>query len=304
MPNMEFDIPMSIVAPTGTLLLNQADADTGYIWRVVPDNYSIVPSLRVTSDNISQADGSVLHTRYKTGLVATFQVVYFVTDSGTDANPVDVHPACGADLRLMHEQLMLVLNDLRRLDPDPAAVQRYFWTPTGYGDQRMIDDIQILSWPDPNFDYSGVEGNEASVTFSIEAPFPYAIDATEIDTDITNTGAVANAGNSDQSPVIKVHGPFTAFTLTNEQDVDENGNPKSVVYDSSRPGGIAITSGHYAQIDFFQGTIFKDGDVLDLIASLDPTMTDFWVLKAATSNTIDIGGGATSITVLSNNAWA
>lgn len=301
MPNLEYDVPMRFETPGGTVELNVADPDTGRIYICRFDSYQIVPTLRVTQDNISQADGSVLHPRWKTGLVATFKVSYYLRVSGTDAG-VESEPACAQDLREMHEALIGALNSIRRFE---GATQRYFWQPTGYGDERMLDDIQLLSWPDPSYDLQGVE---ASVSFSVESPFPYAIDATEVDTDIADaaTETITNIGDSDESPVIKVFGPSSGFTITNLDDLDETGTPLAVVYDGSRPGAVNIASGHYAEIDFFRGTIFNDGDGADLIAGIDPTLTDFFHLKpvgvAPTGNRITITGA--SCTVLSNNAWS
>lgn len=302
MPNLEYDVPMRLETPGGTVFLNDPDPATGDVFRVRFDGYQIIPAMRVTQDNISQADGSVLHTRYKTGLVATMTVTYFTTVSGTDANSVTVSPACGLQLQSMHQQLVRALNSIQALSQAPGAVQRYFWTPTDYGDERLLDDVQILAWPNPTYDLDGIE---KSVTFSIESPFPYAIDSMEIDTEIAGSASalVTNTGNSDQSPVVKVYGPLTEFVLTNYDDLDDDGNAKAIVYDSSRPGAAVVAAGHYAEIDFFRGTIFLDGDSTDLIAGIDPTTSDFWVLKEGTANLIGISGAA-SATILSNNAWA
>lgn len=299
MPNLEWEVAHTIVSPLGSLDLNVADEDTGRIYRIQPDGYKIVPSLRVTQDNISQADGSVLHPRWKTGLVATIKVSFQIA-SGAD-NGADYTPACQADLREMDDLLALHLNAMRQLSVDANSDQRLLWTPTGYGDQRMLVDVQVLSWPDPSFD---AQDNECSETFSLETPYPYAIDATEVDTDIDegDSATINNPGTATQSPVIRLHGPSTGFTLQNADDLDPQGNPKEVVYDATRLGGTNIPSGHYVEIDFFQGSAtLSGGSGLDVIASLDPELTDFFGMLPGDNDISVIGASAT---VLSNPAWA
>lgn len=297
--NLEFAVPHKIVSKWGDLLLNVADASTGRKYIIQSDSYKVVPSLRVTQDNISMADGSVLHPRWKTGVVATITVALWIMSDPADAECADGKPACDSDLREMEEELLLHLNAMRKLE----TVQRLMWTPKDYGDDRMLTDVQLLAMWDPSFDLGGVE---AVIQFALESPFPYGIDATEISTAVgasgsSGTATVTNAGNSPQSPVVQVHGPTSGFTLTNNDDIDEFGDPKSVVYSAARPGGAAIGPLSYAEIDFFRGTIYLNGDSTNLIAGVDPTETDFWALQHG-DNDIEITGA--DCTVLSNNAWA
>lgn len=293
MANLEWEVEHVLESPEGSLTLNVPDPVTGRCFQIFPDNYSIVPSLRVTQDNVSQADGSVLHPRWKTGMVAQLRLGFHIHQ---DPSQADYVPACAADLREMAEELTLHLNALREL---VSLTQRLLWQPTGYGDQRMLDQVQVLSWLSPSFD-----GAEAFVEFSLETPFPYAEDATEQSASLTPGGGftvVTNAGNADFSPVVRVLGPAFGFTLTNVDDVDSAGNPLQVVYDSTRPGALAIAPGHYAELDFFRGTIYLDGNGASLIAGIDPTVSDFWSLVPGT-NDIEISGA--SGTILWNNAWA
>lgn len=293
MPNLEWEVPHAIESPEGTLVLNVPDVVTGRCFRVYPDGYRIVPSLRVTQDNISQADGSVLHPRWKTGMVATMRVAFHIAEGGDGVS--DYVPACGADLREMDDELALHLNALRQLT---TTTQRLLWTPTGYGQQRMLDQVQLLSWPDPSYD-----GDEASQTFALETPFPYAEDATETSTALTAIipSTLTNLGTAAFSPVARVAGPAFGFTLTNADDLDADGNPLQLVYDSTRPGGLAIPPGHYAEIDFFRGTVYQDGSGVNLISGIDPTVSDFWRLVPG-ANIVTITGA--NATVLWNNAWA
>jgi hypothetical protein len=289
MANVEWNVPHDLLTPFGTVLLNQPDLVTGRCVFIRPDGYAIVPSLRVTQDNISQEDGSILHPRWKTGVVATMTISYIIVTGFNNDGGFEYVPACTADLREMNEELLGALNSIRTLTEDQ---QRLIWTPSvAAGDpaisRRMLDFIQVLSWPVPAF-----EDDEQRATFSVESPFPYAIDLTQIDTAISAT--LTNTGNAAFSPVIKVHGATSSFTITNPADVDEFGNPKQIVYDAGRPGAVSIAGGHYAEIDTFRGTIFLDGSSTDLTAGLDPDATDFFKLEPG-ANALTITGATADV---------
>lgn len=296
MPNIEFDIPMSIVSPylPDGLLINQLIApigSTSYYFLVRPSGYQIVPGkFRSVIDSISQADGVSMQAPYIDGLVATMTVEYWEATNG------DIHSltlACAQTARLMDEMLLGVLNSLRVWTTDPNTMQRYEWTPTGAGSDRLLTNVLLTTWPtlalqDPP---PGVQR-----TFSLGTPFPYAIDITQTTTviDDGSSAALTNNGNADFSPVMQVAGPVTVFLITDEA------TGQTISYDGTRPGAVAIGSGHYAEIDFFQGSIFLDGDGADLVAGLDPTVTDLFTL-APGAQTISVTGA--DVTVLYNDAW-
>lgn len=293
MPNLEWGVPHSIVTPAGTLVLNTPDTSVtpNRIWQILPDEYKIVPSMRVTQDAKSQADGSVLHPRFKTGLVATLKVRYSIGDGSGE-----VAPACQSDLRVMHEILGGLVNSIRQ----DGLNQRLLWTPSGYaGGPRMLDNIQLLSWPDPSIEDELLY----DVAFSVESPFPYAIDFAQTDTVISDGGSftIVNAGNAEFFPVFKVYGPGAGstsnFTLQN------NDTGLAIVYNAALPGAVAIGAGQYVEIDTFKGTAFLNGSGADLIAGIDPALSDFWPLQptAIGDNDVAITGG--DVHVLWNNAW-
>jgi hypothetical protein len=296
MANLEWEVAHELVSPYGSVKFNDVDAVTGRVFRIQSDTYRMVPSLRVTQDNVSQADGSVLHPRWTSGLVTIVQVAYNIMVD--PSQPVgEMTPACGNDLREMHDELVLHLNAIRRNDD----ANRLYWTPTGLGDRQLLANIQLLAMWDPSYDLAGTE---AMVAFAVESPFPYAIASTQVSTVITDgsTVAITNAGTCPFSPVVQIDNQGSnPITLTNLDDLDDDGNPLSVVYDDTRPGAIAIPGGHYAELDFFQGTCFEDGSGADLIAAIDPTLTDFWHLNPGANNIVITGADCT---VLSNDAWA
>lgn len=298
--NLEFSVRHTIQSRYGSIELNVPDMSTGRNFMIQSDGYKMIPSLRVTQDNISQSDGSVLHPRWLSGVTAIMTLALRVMDEPGDPTCPYSKPACKSDLREMEEELLLHLNGLRQLT---TLSQRLFWYPDGYGDHRMLDDIQLLAIWDPSYD---LDGEEALISFALESPFPYAEDATEIDSVIGSgstggTVTVNNLGNAEFRPVFKVHGPTSFFTLSNLDNLDSDGNPLEIVYDSSRGGASVINTGHYLEIDTFRGTAFLDGSGNNLIAGIDPTVTDFWTILPG-SNTIQLVGA--SADMLWNYAWA
>lgn len=295
MPNLEWGVAHSLEGPLGTLALNQTEAVTGRRYQILSGGYKIVPSLRVVQDNLSQTDGAQLHPRWKTGLVATMTIRYQINGQGVP----DYVPACGEDLRVMHEMLMRQLDSIRHLSP--TADQRLHWTPTGAGD-RMLTEVQTLTWADPVWNDDGT-----TVTFALETPFPYAIDLTEINTPIAAgaTAVITNNGSSEIRPVIEIiasGSPISTFTIVNTGVLDELGNPLEIRYDASLPGAHVIAAGHFLEIDLFKGTATLDGDVDGTyIAGIDASLSDFFPL-AVGANPITILGAAGIVKW--NPAWS
>jgi len=303
MPNLEFAVPHVLMSPLGSLTFNEvltAGSSGGVdnaVFLIEPDGYKIVPTMRVTADNISQQDGSVLHPRFTSGLGATIKVRYAISEDGIYPATVDgggqVVPACNSDLRLMHEHLILHLQALLTASATPNTSQRLIWFPTGLGDSRLLQAIQTLAWIDPVVGGTG-DDDFTYVTFQVESPFPYAIDGTEnTPSALTDGGGpvlLPNAGDAPVFPVIRVAGATSSFTIT---DTDTG---EQVVYD-----GTAIAGGHYAEINFFDGTVYLDGSSTDLGASLTATATDFFQIAPGGSHVEIVGASAT---VLYNNAYA
>ena len=232
----------------------------------------------------------------KSGLTAIIQVGLHVM-IGDPETSTDFEPACGADLREMGEKLVFNLNAIRKFTSDS---QRLSWVPTGYGDDRMIDNIELLQIWTPSYD---LDGQEALIAFAVESPFPYAIDATELDPptiDVGDDSVLTNAGNSEMAPVFKLHGPVTvAATITNIT------SGVQITYDPALPGAVNIPSGHYAEINVFNGTCIKDSDGDNLIAGIDPAGSDFWPIFNFAPGDNDVGlSGAGTLDVIYNNAWA
>ncbi len=289
--NLEWDVAHEIVSPYGSLPINTPGAalTSGlYPVFVIEPPYTIVPGMRSTRDNISQADGSSIQPPYLTGLVATLTLQYWTQPFGGEA--AEREPACGQDLREMDELLTLHLNALRACSSDPATLQQLVWTPTGLGDDRMLTWVFLTSWLAPDFSNSPL----VQTTFELATPYPYAVDATPVVASISagSSHGIVNAGSADVKPVITV-GACTGFTITNIT------TGETVEYDSTRPGAQAITGTEIATIDFFLGTIILN-DGTDLVAGLVPTATDFFSLPPGTTT---IGVTGASIVVTSYNGY-
>ncbi len=280
---IEWDQVGYLNTPIGDLLINQPIADIG-TFLAVATKCRVQRSLRVTSDPIPQGDGQILHRRFSDGIELTIALELWKvvdTDNG--------EPACGEDLRIMLEHLGLYLQAILN------GRGRWFWTPSGYGDDRMLDECRWL------IDVSReLDGKRTTVTFTIDSPFPYFIDATEqfgSDTLIADGGTaiLTNAGNHETYPVIEAYGTTSAFSVINESLVDQDGNPLAIIY-----AGTTITTPDYAEIDVFNNSIYLNGNQANLKAGIDAENTDFFYLRPG-DNEITVLGADVQFRL--NNAW-
>jgi phage-related protein len=281
MPGIEWNVASSLTTPEGTLDLEDGAALDGYVHEA--DSCDAGLTVRSTVENIPQGDGDLIHSRFKGGYV--LRLSWQLWDGGSIA--------LGTTRREMYEELLLHLNALMNADG------RYRWTPTGGSDDRILDGLRLLEWPDP----AVVQDSLKRVTVALDTRYPYALDLTEVDVVVAGSGTVTNDGNVPYFPVIEVAGPFTAFTLTNETVVDDDGNPLQIVYDDSLPGAAAVASGHVAEITTFGGgKAYLDGSGANLKKGIDVTASEFFPL-AVGDNTITLTGAA-SATFKTNGAFA
>lgn len=280
MPGAEWTVPSSLITPEGTLSLEDGATLDGYVHD--PANCDVGLTVRSTVQNIPQGDGDLVHARWKSGYV--LKLVWQLWDAG--------QIALGATRREMYEELMLHLNAILNADG------RYQWTPTGASD-RFVDGLRLLEWPDPTVATNPLK----QVAVTLDTRFPYAIDAAQTTVTVGASTTVTNDGNVPFYPVIKVYGAFTAFTLTNESVLDDDGNPLQIVYDDSLPGAEAVDAGHYAEITTFGGgKVYLDGSGDNLKKGINVLESEFFPL-APGDNTITLSG-AESADFLVNGAWA
>ena len=274
-PNWEQEFVLR--SPTlGDLLLNTADAN-GRKYVVVPQACLDRIPLRVTRTPIPAADGMIPHSRFKEGFITRIAVQLWANGAC----------ASGQDLVEMTDDLMgwldSILNDEGRL----------LWEPyTGYGDDRMYDEVRWMSDAEWQMDDPG---GYTRITFEIDTPFPYAIDATQQTITVTAAGnTITNTGNTKHWPVIKVNGPTSAFVISNLTTGEE------IEYDSALPGATTIPGGSYAEIDTFRNTIYMNGSGANLKPGLVMQDTDFWGIEVGV-NSLDSDGP--SFDVLYNRPW-
>jgi hypothetical protein len=282
--NVEWEVPMLLTSPRGTLKFNQADDATGGFFMLDPTKCLAKAPIRATVDQIPQASGSILHREYREG--------YVMTLAGAMMEAVD-NAACGVLLREMWDVLGLHLNALEcevASDENDVVHRRIQWTPTSYGQDRILADVRLNEDPTQGLD------TWTTFIFSLHSPYPYAIDATETTTSIGDgaTVTITNPGNCPIFPAFKVNGAATAFTYSNLTYGFD------VIYDDTLPGAIAIPGGDYAFFNHFENNVFLNGDMDNLIAGVDLDNSDFFPLMPG-ANAIKITGAG--MDVIWNAGW-
>lgn len=284
---LEWDLAYTLTTPYGSLVFNADDqlgtAVTGGLYLLDPAGCAMGAPLRVSVDDVPQDDGSIVHPVLTGGYRA--RILLRLLEHREQ-------PACGETLVLMNDLLMRHLNSLRG---DGGG--RLAWNPSGSTPERMIDDIWWFE--DLTAEFDGVYWK---IQFGVISPFPYAMDAAEATTAITdgNTGILDNEGSARFKPVVKVFGPTSNFEVTNLNDLDDDGNPQKLVYDASLPGAVAIGGGDYVEFDFFRETAYLNGSGANRKSGIDIVQSDFWALLPE-PNSVTITGA--DCDVLWQSAW-
>jgi hypothetical protein len=275
--NLEWTIPFTIQSSKGDLALNDDSGSALYL--LLQDGCLMTRDLRVTTDEIPQGDGQINHARFTGGYRVQLEIALWESRE---------MPACDQAAREMAEELMrhlnVMLNDAGRL----------FWTPTGLGDQRMLDEARLAAVTPFTFGPVG----DARITVTFDSPFPYVLDFTQETISLVDgvPQAVTNEGTADFYPVVKVYGPTSSFTLENTTLGEQ------IVYDSSLPGGASIGAADYVEFDFFRNTAYLNGSGASRKSGIDIELSDFWILEAGVANTIEITGADADL--LLNHAYA
>lgn len=278
--NIEWDIPFKLTSPYGELPFNsEPDPYSGVYFVLDPTGCSTSAPIRLTRDELSQADGAQLHREFTGGYEMRLKAWLMESKD---------QPACGAMRRRAWEALQLHLHALLgndvTLDGDNARIT---WEPTEYGDSRLLGDVRLLEEAKPTQD-----GSLTTVEFAIHSRYPYAVDGTQI----TQTLPVVatNGGNTPYFPQFKAF-DVSILTITNET------TGLSIVYDATQPGGIEVTGGDYAFFDSFRQSVYLNGDETNLEAAIVPTDTDYFALVPGDNVLSTAGSGAVS--VIYNAAW-
>lgn len=276
---LEWTVPFTIQSSKGDLDLNDEANPTG-LFLLLQEGCEATRRLRVVTDDIPQADGQIVHQRFTAG----YEIQLLVSLWADRENP-----ACDQQAREMGEELMLHLNAM--LNDETG---RLFWTPTGLGDQRILDDARTRECGAFTFGPAG----DPRLQFRFDSSFPYVYDFAQVEVEFvaSTPQAVLNEGNVDFWPVVQVDGPVSAFSIENET------LGQAIVYDDSLPGAVAIGVGDYMEFDFFRNTAYLNGTGASGKPGIDMTLSDFWPLQAGVANSIEISGAAGRM--LYNHAYA
>lgn len=275
-PNWSVPTQFDLTNPySGTLSFN---VQTDRLYLLDQSGCNMTISVRSTTDNVPQANGSILHHRFLTGTQIQL-AVWLMEDTE--------NPACDILLADMLDDLSGALRSLLNAGDNAG---RLAWEVAGKND-RMLDDCRLLVYPAYTMNANG------SLNVTIDSQYPYAQDLGQTTTNIAASGnaTLTNTGSAEYDPVFKVYGATTAFTLTNIT------TGLQFVYDSTLPGAAAIGAGSYAEIDTFRNTIFLNGSGANLKAGVDELNSDYWGL-ATGANSVTITGA--SVDVLWADAWA
>jgi hypothetical protein len=274
-----------LLTPSGTLTFNGASVPRLLVLGVPGfDNHE----LRTAVDPRPQLGGLIVHRALEGGRYPGIKVLL----QGSDASSVAAYED------EIKGKVGSILETQGRVIFQPPGKEQRFLEVNAY-EQIEFDPVDSGAFGEPvGFLKTGL--------IPLVTSDPYAFTYTQDVNDILNGGSlvISNLGNAPSLPVLRVYGPFTAFTITNtttgEQIRMGNTNPMN------------ITSGHYVEIVNKWESCVLDGNVKHIEGYLDVATTDFWALQPnptapAGANTISASfvgaGGTTKVTVLSNSAW-
>lgn len=290
MPISDWNIPARLITPEGTLYFNNLAQIEGYYVQI-KEQCDAGADTRATRNPVPQSGGSILNRSFDDGYVLKLALAYFADYD---------EPACSTSDPTIAEMDDLLMLHLRSILDGGG---RYIFQPAGEN-ERLIDDLQVIERA-----VISAESGLTGVTFTLASPFPYSIDFAQHLTQL-NAGSPSatlnNTGTAPFFPVFKIYGPADAWTLQNADDLDDQGNPKKIVYDFALPGAVAIAFGDYVEIDAFRNTVYLNGSGASRKAGISVVSSDFFTLQPG-NNTLTITGDASDpapdVDILWQPAW-
>jgi len=239
-------------------------------------------TVRAENDPVPAGDGSIQHLRFSDGMQATLKVQLWEADPGpTTSYPYK--PAEGLQLLYGVDFLNRFLRDLVNSPGDPLAGDgqgRLAWsTDVPAFPYRMLDKIKLLSAP-----VWQKEDRVYTCEFTVDSPFPYALDLTEFQDD-SWPSTLSNWGSAPTYPVWIIEPSNTIetlyyFTIRNDTyDLE-------IVYDADLPGASGVAPGDFIEINTFKNTAYLNGDGANMKPGIDIENSDFFPLFYGDNNII------------------
>lgn len=185
---------------------------------------------------------------------------------------------------------------------------RYFFKPAG-ADTRFIT-VRNFATADilgpagsPGASPSGIAAPKQYDTQFVAAnPFSYRYTEDSPGTGGLTTIALGdtqdqpNIGTVETWPVLRVHGPISAFTV-------DNGESQLEWFSA-----VEIPVGHFIEINMYNETMYKDGNSTNELGGFLDAPSDFWAIPPGGAPITFVGtsshtGGDPTCDVLSNSAW-
>lgn len=281
MPIAEWENLISLVTPQGELLLNTEQAEGFFL--TAKENADSGCDVRATAQGVPQGAGSILHRGFPDGYGLKIPIQYWV-DAKTPACATSNPTAQQMDDRLMRHVRSIL-----------GGGGRVFYHPAGMA-VRLLDQINNVA-KSPLTEEAGLTGT----VLTLASPYPYLINFDQTLTTLTSgspTATLTNTGSAPFFPVFKVYGSFDDFVLSNLTTGME------IAYDDSQPGGAAVVSPDYIEIDTFRNTVYLNGDGASRKAGIVIPTSDFFTLEVG-ANDLQIAsdGTAPNVDVLWQAAW-
>jgi hypothetical protein len=289
----------SLVTPAGTLTLNGASRPRLLVTGL-PGFDS--PQLRVTVDNMPQGSGAIGHN-------APWAARHFDLVALMDVDSA-------ADRATLDDDLKAAIETIRDADG------RYYFTPSGKA-QRFCTvrlDGEVTEESVQTGAFGEAVGFRKKVTIPLRADNPYNLTAAQ-QTDVAYSQsnasghpeiasggslALVNNGTAPTWPVLKVWGPYSAFTIHNTTLDTALGYSTAVKF--GHENAMSVGSGHYVEIILgpVVHTAYLDGSSTNMLGYQDSDSLFWWYLQRG-SNTITAnftgGGGGTKVELLVNDGW-
>ena len=275
----DWTVPFSLTSAlySGTPLpINQLIPNVGYYF-LRQDGCQLRNTVRAQKTDIPQADGAILHRRYVSGMEMDLAIQLWST-----VNEI----ACDAVQQTMLDTLMGYLFNLINAGDNQGRIS---WLPHGAGDQRMLDDIRLFTYPTVTSVSTGKGGIEVAV--GVDCALPYAESLTPTITTLSTSVNVTNLGNRSTYPVFRIYGPaWSLYNLTTGYRLE---------FDSSLPGCPPVVG--YVEFDTLRNTAYLNGNDKNMKPGIDPTFSDFFMLAPGVNN-LSLQGGTGEVEF--NSAWA